>query len=478
MRPKVQVTLAGYNIDSSLIRSLDDASATPEVISAAYARISRSSKSVSELRAEALADVARARNSNQTIVFDLGHASVAEHAVFNFDVIGVSRLLTESLETLRFASFTEKSQRYVTFAKDYVIPAELELPAHSALRREYISVMDALFAEYQASYNALKTLYAADYPDLAAQARDGMAKEDARYILPLATTTQLGMTLNARSLENLLRRLVANPLLEARELHAALLEPAQKVCPSLVRHVEAEAFTGRLSALKTKIPRDDFQDEEIVRLLEYTPDADDTILAALLYEQTQGSWQQCLDAVSGFDAKAKQEMWDQVFAAIRPWSKMPRAFELADFTFELAMSESCWAQFKRHRVGSVIRQKHPGSNLCVMPEVIAAAGRSPRWEELLPQVLSLKKELAAVSADLAGYACLNADRVKVLVKMNLRELYHLIRLRCDEHAQWEINVLAHAIAAKLRKLAPQATDWLCGKSEFADRGPAPDRQND
>ena len=180
MRPKVQVTLAGYNIDSSLIRSLDKASATPEVISAAYARISRSAKSVSELRAEALADVAQARKSNQAIVFDLGHASVAEHAVFNFDVIGVSRLLTESLETLRFASFTEKSQRYVTFARDYVIPAELELPAHSALRREYISVMDALFAEYQASYAALKSLYASDFPDLPARARDGMAQSGSK----------------------------------------------------------------------------------------------------------------------------------------------------------------------------------------------------------------------------------------------------------------------------------------------------------
>ncbi|HPH61358.1 MAG TPA: FAD-dependent thymidylate synthase [Candidatus Syntrophosphaera sp.] len=474
----LKVTLAGYNIDSSLIRSLDQASATPEVISAAYARISRSAKSVSELRAEALADVAQARKSNQAIVFDLGHASVAEHAVFNFDVIGVSRLLTESLETLRFASFTEKSQRYVTFARDYVIPAELELPAHSALRREYISVMDALFAEYQASYAALKSLYASDFPDLPARARDGMAKEDARYILPLATTTQLGMTLNARSLENLLRRLIASPLREARELHAALLKPAREVCPSLVRHVEAEPFTGSFRALNPKIPRDDFQDEELVRLLTHTPNADDTILAALLYEQTQGSWQQCLDATSGFAAKVKQDMWAQVFADIRPWTKMPRAFELVDFSFELSLTESCWAQFKRHRVGSVIRQKHPSSRLWVLPEVIGEAGRSSQWHDLLPRVMDLKKALASISDELACYARLNADRVKVLVKMNLRELYHLIRLRCDEHAQWEINILAHAIAEQLRGVAPQATDWLCGKSEFADRAPTPVRQND
>ncbi|MCB5247929.1 MAG: FAD-dependent thymidylate synthase [Candidatus Cloacimonetes bacterium] len=464
----MRVTLAGYNIDSSLIRSLDAGSATPEVISAAYARISRSARSVTELRGEALADVAKARRSNETIVFGLGHASVAEHAVFNFDIIGVSRLLTESLETLRFASFTEKSQRYVTFSRDYVVPAELEAPGRSALKKLYSGVMDALFAEYQASCEALKTLYAAEFPELPARARDGMAKENARYILPLATATQLGMTLNARSLENLLRRLAANPLAEAGELHDALLGPAREVCPSLVRHVEKEPFRGSFSAPGLQPPPDDFGDEETVRLLDFPPAADDAILAALLYQQSQGSWRQCLEAVAGLDSAAKQDLWGQVFADVHPWTKMPRAFELADFSFELNMSESCWAQFKRHRVGTLVKQKHPLSHLCVLPEDIGATGRGDQWDILLKQVTGLKEKLAAASPDLACYARLNADRVKVVAKMNLRELYHLIRLRCDEHAQWEINLLAHAIAGQLRSVAPLATAFLCGKSEFAD----------
>ncbi len=176
----MQVTLAGYNIDSSLIRALNNESATPEVISAAYARISRSEKSVTQLREEALAELAKARRSNQTIVFDLGHASVAEHAVFNFDIIGISRLLTDSLETLRFASFTEKSQRYVTFAQDYIVPPELDQPGYQALKEIYCGVLDSLFAEYQASFEALKEYHASRSPELSAQDRDGSAKEDAR----------------------------------------------------------------------------------------------------------------------------------------------------------------------------------------------------------------------------------------------------------------------------------------------------------
>ena len=43
-------------------------------------------------------EVDRARRSNETIIFKMGHNSVAEHAVFNFDVIGLSRLAIEELE--------------------------------------------------------------------------------------------------------------------------------------------------------------------------------------------------------------------------------------------------------------------------------------------------------------------------------------------------------------------------------------------
>jgi len=121
----LRVILAGYNFDVSQLPS-QEALCTPETISAAYARISRSKKSVDELRKDAAHDVEKARRSNKNIVFEMGHSSVAEHAVFNFDIIGISRYLTEFVQRTRLASFTEKSQRYVTLDGDYVIPEELQ----------------------------------------------------------------------------------------------------------------------------------------------------------------------------------------------------------------------------------------------------------------------------------------------------------------------------------------------------------------
>ena len=127
----MKILLAGYNVDYNLLRELKEKSAfgqdiTPETISAAYARISRSPKSVDALRQDARAEVEKARKSNRNIVFEMGHSSVAEHAVFNIDVIGVSRLLVEEIEKFRLCSYTEKSQRYVLFDKDFVVPEEIE----------------------------------------------------------------------------------------------------------------------------------------------------------------------------------------------------------------------------------------------------------------------------------------------------------------------------------------------------------------
>jgi thymidylate synthase ThyX len=124
----MKVILAGFNVDTEALREYKkkNVTLTPESIAAAYARISRSPQSVTMLRKEAREEIEKARKSNRTIIFDMGHHSIAEHAVFNFDVIGISRRAVEDLETFRLCSYTEKSQRYVTLKGDFIIPKELK----------------------------------------------------------------------------------------------------------------------------------------------------------------------------------------------------------------------------------------------------------------------------------------------------------------------------------------------------------------
>ena len=67
-----------------------------------------------------------------------------------------------------------------------------------------------------------------------------MAKEDARYILPLSTKTQMGMTINCRSLEVLLTRLNQSPLQEAKQLYELIYSQVSRIAPSLLRYTDAD----------------------------------------------------------------------------------------------------------------------------------------------------------------------------------------------------------------------------------------------
>ncbi|RPI73417.1 MAG: thymidylate synthase, partial [Geobacteraceae bacterium] len=67
----------------------------------------------------------------------------------------------------------------------------------------------------------------------------------------------------------------------------------------------------------------------------------------------------------------------------------------------------------------------------------------------------------------ADYLMTNAHRRPILMKMNLRELYHFVRLRDDQHAQWDIRALARGLMVEIHPRLPLSAMLLCGKSNFA-----------
>ncbi len=60
-------------------------------------------------------------------ILDMGHLSVLEHASFTFGVDGISRTASHQLVRHRVASYSQQSQRYVTFDQnnEYVTPPSI-----------------------------------------------------------------------------------------------------------------------------------------------------------------------------------------------------------------------------------------------------------------------------------------------------------------------------------------------------------------
>lgn len=119
------------------------------------------------------------------MLIKLGHTSVLEHAVASFKISGVSRSLTHQLVRHRIASYTQKSQRYVdesTF--EYVTPDKIK--ENEVALNLYNNFMN----HCKETYKKLKEL--------------GIPKEDARFVLPNATKTEIVLTANLREFRHMI----------------------------------------------------------------------------------------------------------------------------------------------------------------------------------------------------------------------------------------------------------------------------------
>jgi len=475
----VRVKLAGFNVDTGILSRLRGARRpllTPETLSAAYARISRSPLAVDRLRRQALRDVEKARRSNQRIIFAMGHHSVAEHAVFNFDVMGVSRLALEEIERFRLASYTEKSQRYVTLEGDRVLPAEIRDPA---LRRLFRETTDRQFLFYFKACARLNRRLRREWARLAASpagARllEDRAKEDARYALPLAACGQLGMTVNARTLEHMFRAWRLSPRQEVRTLAEKIHALVLPIAPSLIlfpdpTEFDREAFSAidaHFAAWPGGVRRQAAgAGPEIVGGCE---NGDDLVLAARLCVVSSLGLEQALARVGQMPAAKKRSLLRDFFAKVQFFSAMPREFEMADVTFQASVSAACFAQLKRHRMATLLAGKYEPRLGCTVPASLVQAGLEDEFRRLAAAAEEAYRRLGDRSPSAADYVLSNAHRRRVLMKMNLRELYHFIRLRDDEHAQWDIRALAGALARLVRRRMPLSAMLLCGKSRFGE----------
>jgi flavin-dependent thymidylate synthase len=479
----MKIILAGYNLDYDLIRTLKDKSGlkqdlTPETISAAYARISRSPKQVNELREISREEVDKARQSNRNIVFEMGHSSVAEHAVFNIDVIGVSRLLVEEIEKFRLCSFTEKSQRYVLFNKDFVIPEEIKQANLTDLFTDAVKIQNDY---YHALYEKLRPYVFAKHKALAENPAnksllEGWAKEDARYVISMATQTQLGMTINARNLELMLRRLDALPSAEAQEYSKNLYAATKDIAPSLIRYTQAtdyDRFTrqnlrSQASAFLQKYPPQSKGSKKLsaIQLTFFSDAADIKVAAAMLFSSSDLNYSSCLSQANSMTSKEKKSLFKTAFANLQAHDAVLRELENVDLQFELILSASCFAQLKRHRMSTIIAHEYDPQLGVTIPPSVNAIGQQKNFMEIMRHTQNAYEQIEKKAPLTAGYVLTNAHRKRVLMKFNAREMYHLARLRADQHAQWDIHELTKKMLQQAKKVMPLTLMMACGKDNF------------
>jgi flavin-dependent thymidylate synthase len=446
----VKVVLAGYNVDAEVLSELKNRmDVTPETLSASYARISRDPRPVNELRKTAREEVEKARRSNSTIIFKMGHHSVAEHAVFNFDILDVSRLALEEIEKFRLCSYTEKSQRYQKLEGNFLLPEEIKSTAHE---NEFLDVI--------AGQNVF-------YKELMEK---GIEPEDARYVTPMATYGQLGMTINARNLELLVRRFASSRLAEVRRLGEEIYQQVVKIAPSIILFTSASELDQKTyPELKVAARRwweRKRKSGPMCSLVDCTKKADLKLVAVLLHTSSRVSFQNCMRIAKDLRRKERMELVKKANRYLEFYDALLREYEHISLTYDLILSSGCFAQMKRHRMATITGQDYEPDLGITLPPKIKAVGGERMFLKIIADAETLYHKLEKEGIAAAPYILTGAHRRRILMTVNARELYHISRLREDRHAQWDIQQLAGQMTGAANKAMPLTMLLIGGKDKY------------
>jgi thymidylate synthase ThyX len=439
---------------------------SPETIAVTFAKTSRSPKPFDEIASE-LND-ARSSEFHEKWVVGYGHASVAEHAVLHLALENVSRLAIETIEGNRLASYTEKSSRYQQWDDDaFFVPEELN---GTNLEKPFIETCQLLFRTYQESISKVEAWLknnvtrGKDEPERAYQRRiRGEAIDNCRFLLPAASLANVGVTINARSLEYAICKMLSSPLGEVRDIGEKLREVGQEEAPTLVKYAACNSYLVDIPNQMSRYAQVFFDkpSDERFHLVDWDGNGQEKVLAAILFRfNGKCDFQTCLAYVQSLSEVQFNKLASDVMSGRGKFDQPLREFEYAQMTFDLVMDQGAYFEFKRHRMMTQTVQPLTPQHGFAVPRAISEAGCEQTYTGAMRQASQAYAKIAEHHKDAASYIIPNGFNRRVLCTMNLREVFNFCRLRSAENAHFSIRRVSQRMTEAVEEIYPMLASYL------------------
>ena len=441
----------------------------PEVVKGAlFARYSRSHKSLRRLfldefvgeldvsgdhSIDATIGLARAEQLYDRVFFEYGDDSVAQLGGVHLACEQASNLLTKVLEWGRLMSYLEQSTRYIAYDERltngryryFRDPEVLDSP----LGARYVGDMDRLFDAYADLLPLMIAWFSEAYPKEAGDSDfvyrtsvKAKAFDALRGILPAAATSNVGIFGTGQGYEALLLRMRSHPLPEARAYADLMLTELRKVIPSFLKRVDLPDRGGAWSdylasnrAAMDEVAGRLFEGEapepvpEVV-LTDFDPDAEDKLVAGMLYPHTQLPESQVLERVRRLSTEDK-------LGVIRAYTgernnrrhKPGRGLERVAYRFDICSDYGAFRDLQRHRMLTIEWQSLTPDHGYDVPDAVVAAGHGDAFEAAMARSELLYRTMAEPFPHQASYAVSLAFKVRYVMQMNAREAVHMLELR-------------------------------------------------
>ncbi len=466
---------------------------SPVTIAAAMARLSRRGD---DMRITILDEFAEKAGKDekllQRVITAYGDDSVQQLAGMHVVIENASNLLTKKLEWGRLAAYLEQSTRYIYYdQKDqrgqykYHIPKELD----EKIRQEYCIHIDRIFDLYSSMVHRL-TDYVREHSSVPQAERDvafnsatrAQACDAIRPVLPVATTSTVGIFGSGQALENLIMHLQSEDTQEARDTGDDILKAVRQVTPILFERADKPDRGGAAIAYRatTKQKVSELADEylsdfhadgnpEPVTLTDVWPANELQLVADMLYEHSSLPLSAIQKAVAtwSYDKKAsvlQAYMGERLNRRHRPG----RALEKAHYSWDLVCDYGIFRDLQRHRMVDDLewQQLSPRYGFEV-PELVDEAGLTDDFEECFAISLKLYSLLQQAGYKTeAQYATLLGHRMRWKVTYNAREAFHLHELRTSPQGHPGYRKLVQQMHEKLAEQHPMLAEAM----KFVNKG--------
>jgi thymidylate synthase ThyX len=419
----------------------------------------------------------RAAGLYERVFSGFGDDSIAQLGGAHIACEWVSNILTKVLQRGRLAAYLEQSTRYIPY--DQPLP-EAGGGGHRFYRDdelgpEYAAAMEELFAIYSRSLAQVREWAAVRWPrgDEPESAWQRSIKAKAldllRGLLPASTLSHVGIYATGQAYEQLLLRMLASPLPEARAFGSMTLEELKKVMPSFVARVERPDRGGEwISYLEG---RRESAERWVARLgLDRSPDDDpapsvelidvdgseEELIAASLFESARGSGRGIIDRVRALPPDEQAEIIADLAGERANRRHRPgRGWEAVRYRFEIVSDYGGFRDLQRHRMLTCQWQRLSPDLGAGIPDEVREAGVGEDYERALDLSRDEYERLSAAGQyEAAPYSLCLGYRIRYILDLNAREAMHLIELRSGREGHPTYRAVAQAMHERIATVHP------------------------
>ncbi len=487
----------------------------PEVVKGAlFARYSRSPKSLRRLfldefvgeldisgdaTVDATVGLERAEQLYEKVFVEYGDDSVAQLGGVHLACEQASNVLSKVLEWGRLMAYLEQSTRYIAYNQRlengqyrYFRPPEILDSPHGA---RFVGEMDRVFDTYGALLPQMQAWVAERFPQQSGdsdfvyrQATRAKSLDALRGLLPAASLSNIGIYGTGQAYEQLLLRMRAHPLPEARNYADLMLHELRKVIPSFLQRVDVPARGGEWSDYLAstrdrtarivshlwpelgplEAPVRDGGEPEVV-LLDFDPDGEEKVLVAACFSHLGCSEREAARRVRQLGHDDRVALLTTYVGDRRNRRHRPgRAFERTDYRFELVTDYGAFRDLQRHRMLTMEWQPLGIALGYDMPELVADAGLGDRYDEAIGRAEELYRSLRPDFPEQASYVVALAHRIRYVMQFNAREAMHLIELRSGAQGHPAYRRVAQQMHRAIAEVAGHRA--LAEAMTFVDHG--------